>query len=103
MVRIHMSDYDYHTPEHVEEPPPKIPDKKLSHVRYLVGRLDNPSKFVPVTVCFLLRYTSALELIARLRLQKSQYWKNQMSRRSILYTVQHLGLDLSQDVLFLPS
>lgn len=66
------------------EPPPKIPDKKLSRVHYLIGsRLDNPSKSVPVT--------------------KSQYWKNQMSRRSILYTVQHLGLDLSQDVLFLPS
>ncbi|KAI9467214.1 arginine-tRNA-protein transferase [Lactarius psammicola] len=64
------------------EPPPKIPEKKLSHVCYFVGTREDPSRFVPVT--------------------KSKYWKNQMSRASILYAVEHLGVDLSQDVLFLP-
>ncbi|KAH9076977.1 arginine-tRNA-protein transferase [Lactarius deliciosus] len=64
------------------EPPPKIPEKNLSHVRYFAGTREDPSRFVPVT--------------------KSKYWKNQMSRESILYVVEHLGVDLSQDMLFLP-
>jgi arginine-tRNA-protein transferase len=63
------------------EPPPKIPEKNLSHVRYLVATRDDPPRSVPVT--------------------KSKHWKNQMSRESILYAVEHLGVDLSQDVLFL--
>lgn|ERR1700744_3785484 len=98
--------FNYHPPDYVEEPPPKIPDKKLKGVRYLIGvdRIDNPSEFVPVTVCFSLRYVPvSSNSLHDLHPQKSQYWKNHMSRKSILYTVQHLGLDLSQDVLFLPS
>ena len=55
LVRTRM--VDYHPPDYVEESPPKIPDKKLSRVRYLVGALEDPPKSVPVTVCFLLRYT----------------------------------------------
>ncbi|KAH9049587.1 arginine-tRNA-protein transferase [Lactarius hengduanensis] len=64
------------------EPPPKIPEKNLTRVRYFVGTREDPLRVVPVT--------------------KSKYWKNQMSRESILYVVEHLGVDLSQDVLFLP-
>jgi len=63
------------------EPPPKIPEKNLSHVRYLVATQEDPTTIVPVT--------------------KSKYWKIQKSRESILYAVEYLGLDLSQDVLFL--
>jgi len=69
-------------PQLESEPLPKIPDKKLSHVRYFVGTLEDPSKFLPVT--------------------KSKLWKNPISRERMLYAVEHLGLDLSQDILFLP-
>jgi hypothetical protein len=63
-VRTRMS--DYHPPDYVEDPPPKIPDQKLSRVRYLVGALEAPSKFVPVTVCFFLFFAiCAVELITQ--------------------------------------
>jgi hypothetical protein len=92
---------DYHSPNYVEEPPPKIPEKNLSHVRYLVATRDDPPRSVPVTVCVFL-FATALGLIVRSAArQKSKHWKNQMSRESILYAVEHLGVDLSQDVLFL--
>ncbi|KAI0254902.1 arginine-tRNA-protein transferase [Lactifluus subvellereus] len=67
---------------YVEEPPPQIPATILNQICYIIHRQGELPTSVPVT--------------------SSKYWKNQMSRESILYVVAHLGVDLSQDVLFLP-
>ena len=95
---------DYHSPNYVEELPPKIPEKNLNHVRYLVATREDPTKSVPVTVCvFFLRYVQQPSGLSydRRRRQKSKYWKNQVSRERLLYAVEYLGVDLAQDVLFL--
>jgi len=64
------------------EPPPQIPESELDRIRCVVDVQGYALTLVPFT--------------------RSTYWEDKISRESILYVVAHLGVDLSQDVLFLP-
>jgi hypothetical protein len=87
----------------VEDPPPQIPKKALRGLYYILSfQPDGSPVTVPVTVCFSAVFDRSSHPGSHDLRQESNHWKNRMSREGVLYAVEHLGVDLSKQILFLP-